>query len=238
MKNVILYHEDVDVMQRTADELLKKAFGEGYRNTPDFSVWDVSFGDGLDTLREKMEQFSYAPIDLAQTVVLIMNAERLSDGCQGAMLTELENEARCYVFCSRLPLIQTVESRCEVKRLPAGRAGAERWQTVIGTDDIPDGELQMLQQVVKAFRSDHRAFDILRAIGLYKEKDKDSFYSLYKEDVFRIFRVLRKLYTEEFEHGILANAERIRVCSNAEAKYLRVLPTANELNAALYTALA
>lgn len=238
MKNLLLYGELNEEMARTADERLREEFGEGYAATTDFLVWEISYGIGMDEIREMLSHLSFDAVTLPQTVVLVMNTERLSPMCQGALLTELENEKRCFLLCSRLPLSQTIESRCEVKRVPKRNPYPELRQYLAGSDDLPDGENQMFDGLIKAFRSDNRAYGVLKALRLYKEKDKESFFALYKEDVFRIFRALRLLYSDELSEGTTKTAERIRVCSEAEAKCLRTLPTANELNAALYAALA
>lgn len=238
MKNLLLYGELNEEMCRVADERLCSEFGEGYDATADYLVWDIPYGIGMDEIREKLEHLSYDAVTLPQTVVLVLNAERLSPMCQGALLTELENEKRCFVLCSRLPLSQTIESRCEAVAVPKRNPYPEYRQYLAGSDDLPDGENQMFDELMKAFRSDHRAYEVLKALRLYKEKDKDSFFALYKEDVFRIFRALRLLYSDELSDGTQKTAERIRVCSEAEAKCLRTLPTANELNAALFAALA
>ena len=238
MKNLLLYGELNDELQRVADERLRAEFGDGYEATADYLVWDIPYGIGMDDIREKMTHLSFDAGTLPQTVVLVTNAERLSPMCQGSLLTELENEKRCFVLCSRLSLSQTIESRCEVVSVPHTNPYPEYRQYLAGSDDLPDGENQMFDVLMEAFRSDNRAYGVLKALRLYKEKDKESFFALYKEDTFRIFRSLRLLYSSELSTGTQKTAERIRVCSEAEAKCLRTLPSANELNAALYAALA
>lgn len=237
MRNLILYHEDDNLLYDTACKRLAEEFGEDFMGTTDVFVWDIPFGLSMDDLRGMTEHLTYAAVTLPQLVVIVRNAERLSEMCQGALLTELENDDVCFVICSRLPLLSTIESRCDVVK-PADKTYSEDFYKYAGTDDLPKAEEQMLRQMVGAFRKKDRAYEVLMALRMYKEKDKESFFSLYKEESFIVFRLLKKLFEREYYQGDLKAVERIRGCSIAEAKYLRTLPTANEFNAALYVALA
>lgn len=238
MRNVVLYCENPEASHREADERLIGAFGEGYASTADFSLMDIPFGFNMDDLREKLSRFQYAPVSLPQTVVLVRNAERLSEMCQGALLTELERNSLCFVLCSRLPLLSTVESRCEVVNVkPVWYE--DDFYNLAGSNDLPEDEESMLRKMVEAFSGNHREYGVLKALNLYKEKDSGSFFAQYKEECFRVFRVLEALFEKQFETSKkLSDAESVRRCSEAVERYLKVLPTANEFNAALYTALA
>lgn len=234
MKNTIFYGHDYSAMAMAAERFLCETFPDAFavRASEDLRRVMLPYGAGMDDVRA-LAQIEFLPVELPTMVILVGNAERLPDSAQGALLTELERTDRLYVFLSKCPMIPTVESRCEVVRVE-DEEFAELWQRAVGGDEFPESEEAMLRRFVTA-RTEENAYASLDALRMYKEKDAESFFSLYREDCWRVMRAISTvechLSETDKSHGF--DPFRVLMGVGKEHEYLRTLPTQNEFTEAL-----
>lgn len=227
MKHVVFLGDNLGMMETEAEEYLRSTFPEvDLKSTDDIHRVTIPYGAGMDDVRT-LTQAEYLPMDLPVSVIVIRNVERLPDSAQGAFLTELERDDRLYLFLAQCPMIETVESRCEVRQvLDLTEYGDENWREAIGysEDGLPENEERMLHEFTDALFV-HGPYEALKALHMYGEKEPESFYNLYKDDCWRVFRCCRVfetlvLFRESDPFRILAAKEK-------EQKALRQIPTQN-----------
>lgn len=230
MKNTIFYGADASRLAMKAERFLCETFPDAsiIKAGNDLRRVELPYGAGMDDVRA-LAQMEFLPIELPIAVVMVINAERLPDAAQGALLTELERTDRAYIFLSRTNLIQTVESRCDIVRVEEEEY-EEQWQDAVGGEDFPEAEEKMLREFVTALTGPDRAYNCLKALHLYTEKDAESFYALFKEDCWRVMRAIREVTCwdgVEFDPFIVLEA------GAKEYQFLRAVPTQNEFTDSL-----
>lgn len=238
MKSTVIFGEPGTGKYDKAVELLTAAFGEGVMSSHDLYEFPVMFTTGMDEVRDFIESIVCLPAELPVNVVLVKNAERLSRWCQGMFLTELERDDRLYVFLTSVPMIDTIESRCTVIKTGSTESEGYSFEECLGGGDVSEGEREMLRGFFNSM-SKGDTFNALTSLVLYEEKSGKSFFDLYKEDCYRVFRILRKLYSKRVEDNPndWSTSHWATICLSREKEYQTRLPILTEFTNTLLSLL-
>lgn len=115
-------HADITVYPRPDEEKKPKGKKAEAEKNKRYTV-------SVDDIREIIDSLYLTPFELDKKIIIIENAESMSEICQNKLLKSLEEPPPrvCFVLCTSGKLLPTVESRCNrVELAPFDRSVIER----------------------------------------------------------------------------------------------------------------
>lgn len=156
-------------------------------NHPDIIELDAASNNGVDNIREIVEQVNYAPILGKYKVYIIDEAHMLSDSAFNALLKTLEEPPKHVIFILATTdpekIIPTVQSRCQ--RFNFSKINKynmkKKMIEILKNEGLEYDEEAIEEVAVMAEGGMRDALSILEQMLSYNEK------GVYKEDVLKVF---------------------------------------------------